>query len=114
MVLLMKNSRPTLAPVVALYLLALAPAVRAEPTDRNAPAPALRYPSAFADYKPWQEIKPADWRAVNDGVRGASDAGGHAGSASPAALPPAASSATPKASAPIAPAGQGGHHGAKP
>ena len=112
-----------LAPAVALCLplLASAQAGRTDPTDARAPAPPLRYTSAFADYKPWQDIKPGDWRAVNDGVRAAASAGapnagqgghaGHAGHAAPAS-PAAAPAPAQKASAP-APAtpGHAGHHG---
>ena len=106
-----------LAPAVALCLplLASAQAGRTDPTDARAPAPPLRYISAFADYKPWQDIKPGDWRAVNDGVRNAASQGGspagHAGHAAPAS-PAAAPAPAQKASVP-APAtpGHAGHHG---
>jgi hypothetical protein len=37
----------------------------------------LNYQSAFADYKPYRDIKPGDWRAANDAVGKAS--GGHSG-----------------------------------
>ena len=43
-----------------------AAAAQANPADPASAAPALRYQSAFSDYKPWQDIKPGDWRAVND------------------------------------------------
>jgi hypothetical protein len=98
-----------LAPAVALGLplLALAQTARPDPADAKAAAPPLRYQSAFADYKPWQDAKPGDWRAVNDNVRDAGAKGGaHGGHASPPA--PAASAPAAKASAP-APA-HGGHH----
>lgn len=40
----------------------------------------LSYQSAFADYKPYKDAQPANWRALNDIVAGASDgASGHAG-----------------------------------
>lgn len=108
---------PRLAPAVALCLplLASAQAGRADPADAKASAPALHYRSAFADYKPWLDITPANWRAVNDTVRDAgAKGGGHAGHAAPAA-PTAPTAPAAKASAPAMPA-HGGHHmhGGKP
>ena len=115
-----------LAAVAALCppLLALAQAARPDPVDARAPAPALRYPSAFADYKPWQEIKPGDWRAVNDTVAGASGgASGHAGHSvgsmkgmeMPAAPAPSASGSMLKKPAGGMPSHGGEHkHGGKP
>jgi hypothetical protein len=105
----MNNILSRLAPAVALCLplLAVAQAGRPDPADPKAAAPALRYQSAFADYKPWQDTKPGDWRAVNDIVRDAAAKGsGHAGDAMPADTP---ASAPPKAAAPAMP-GDGGHH----
>ena len=106
-----------LAPAVALCLplLASAQAGRADPADPRTPAPPLRYTSAFADYKPWQDIQPGDWRAVNDGVRNAASQGGsHAGHPAPAS-PAAVPAPAPKATAPAMP-GHAGHHrpGSKP
>jgi hypothetical protein len=114
----MHNHFLRLVPAVALCapLAALAQSGRADPTDALASAPALRYPSAFSDYKPWQELKPADWRAVNDQVRGAAaTGGGHAGHNMSMPMAPAASAPAPKASAPAMP-GHGGHRmqGGKP
>lgn len=114
----MNNHFHRLAPAVALCLplLAFSQASRSDPTDSKTPAPALRYTSAFADYKPWQDIKPADWRAINDNVRDAAAKGGaHAGHASPAPAPTSAPTPGAKASAPAVP-GHGGHHmpGSKP
>lgn len=37
-------------------------------TPPSAPAAELNYQSAFVDYKPYQDIKPGDWRAANDMV----------------------------------------------
>ena len=115
----MHNHFHWLAPAVALCLplATLAQSGRSDPAVASAFAPALRYQSAFSDYKPWQDLKPADWRAVNDKVRDAATQGGsHAGHnmmSAPAA--PAASAAAPKASSPAMP-GHGGHqmHGGKP
>lgn len=36
--------------------------------NAQSPAPALRYESAFAGYKAYEELAPADWRALNDAV----------------------------------------------
>jgi hypothetical protein len=59
-------------------------------------APPLRYDSAFTDYKPWQDIRPAEWREVNDAVREAAAQGtGHAGHGSLAAPGSASSPARP-------------------
>lgn len=118
-----------LAPAAALCLplLALGQAARPDPAAPEAAAPALRYPSAFADYKRWQEIKPADWRVVNDTVRdAAAKGGGHAGHPAPAGVPASGPASAARGSttlvapvapeAPVAPAmpampGHGGHHG---
>src|SRR5262245_9596549 len=98
-----------LAPVVALCLplLALAQAARPDASDSKAAAPPLRYQSAFADYKPWQDANPGDWRALNDALQGTGAGGGHAGHAMPpATAPKAAAVPAGKASAPS----HAGHH----
>lgn len=103
----MKNIFSGLALCVPLAALAQAPAPAAGAS--SASAPALRYQSAFADYKSWQDIKPGDWRQLNDNVAPKDGkGGGHAGhGTAPAPAAPAA-----KASAPAAPAAVGhqGHH----
>jgi hypothetical protein len=107
----MNNTLFRLAPAVALCLplLALAQAGQPDPADSKASVPALRYQSAFADYKPWTDTRPGDWRAVNDNVRDAAAKGGaHAAPGAPAAAP-AASAPASQASAPAMP-GHGGHH----
>lgn len=79
-----------LAPAMALCmpLWAMAQANNADPSSAKAVAPPLRYQSAFSDYKPWQDVKPSDWRAVNETVRAAASAGGgHAGHAVPPSAP---------------------------
>ena len=106
----MHNLFHRLAPCVALCLplLSLAQTGRSDPAGPKSPAPLLRYFSAFADYKPWQDLKPADWRSVNDNVRDAGGkAGAHAGHAMPASAPTAAFAQVPKATAPAMP-GHGG------
>ncbi len=45
------------------------------PADAKAPAASLIYQSAFADYKPYQDVPPGDWKALNDSVR--ESGGGH-------------------------------------
>lgn len=94
---------------LGLPLLASAQARRADPTDARASSPVLRYESAFADYKPYQDLKPGDWRALNEAVGGA--AGGHGGHGMSMPAAPAASAPMPTASAPA----HGGHpqHGGK-
>lgn len=104
----MKNILSGLALCAPLAALAQAPAPAAAAS--SASAPALRYQSAFADYKPWQDIKPGDWRQLNDNVAPKDGkGGGHAGhDAAPAA--PAANASAP--AAPTASSHQGHHmHG---
>jgi hypothetical protein len=68
---------------LAVPLAAAAQFTRSEPGATSPPAPAsaspsaLSYQSAFADYKPYQDIKRGDWKASNDTVGNA--AGGHSG-----------------------------------
>lgn len=94
----MNNVFRRLAPAVALCLplAAHTQATRVEPADPKAPAPTLRYQSAFSDYKPWQDAKPGDWRALNDGL--GAPAASRAGGAH--AMPSAAGSSAPKAGMP--------------
>ena len=74
---------------------------------------ALGYPSAFSDYKPWQDIKPADWRAVNDTVRDAPQGRRrHTARAGHARLRSSGSTAPGQRPAP-AHAESGGHQGAR-
>jgi hypothetical protein len=72
----MNNLTRRAAPVMALWLAALGGALAQGGT---APQPAasapLPYRSAFADYKPWQDTKAGDWRALNDAVKGESMSG---------------------------------------
>ncbi len=109
----MNNVFRRLAPIVALSLplAALAQPTRIDPADPKAAAPALRYLSAFADYKPWQDVQPGNWRALNDSLGGPSSSDAHAGHAMQAA--PAASA--PQTTAPVAGqpshAGHSHHHG---
>jgi len=64
-----------MAPAMALALPLLANAQSsADPADPRAPAAPLRYQSAFADYRPWQAIKPGNWRQLNDNLVGQSTA----------------------------------------
>ena len=51
-------------------------AAQPHPADAAAGAPAVRYDSAFAGYRPFHEEKPGDWRALNEDV---GRAGGHVG-----------------------------------
>lgn len=72
------------------------------------PAQPLRYTSAFADYKPYQDLEPGPWRALNDAVGAA--ALKPAGHASHGAAPPAAASAPRPAPAPQAQPQPHPHH----
>lgn len=114
----MKNHSHWLAPAVALCLplATLAQSGRADPAGVAASGPALRYQSAFAGYKPWQDLRPADWRAVNDKVRDAAAAGGgHSGHGTSTPMAPSASAPAPKASAPAMRSHEGHRmHGGKP
>ena len=83
---------------LAAGVFGLLPIAAAQPvaTDSTPAGQALRYDSAFADYKPWQDLRPTEWRRVNDAVRDAAAQGGsHAGHASAAASSPRAASAPP-------------------
>lgn len=54
--------------------------VQAAPNEALKPAPQLTYRSTFADYKPYKDEPPADWRKVNEAVAPAQGgASGHAG-----------------------------------
>lgn len=77
----MNNLLNRLAPAVVLGLPVLAFAQQTgEPTDAQAAARSPRYQSAFTDYKPWQDIKPGDWRQLNNNLQPRlGRAGGHAG-----------------------------------
>lgn len=85
----------------ALMGLPLVATAQADPADPSAVAatPVLQYQSAFSDYKPWQDIQLADWRAVNDTVRDAKPGGTTAQDAAPSRAAPA----------PQAPSGHPGH-----
>lgn len=98
-----------LAPAMALSLPLLAIAQQsATPADPpKAPAATLPYHSAFADYKPWQDIKPGNWRQLNDALNAGA---GHAGHGAPQ---PAAARPAPAASAAM-PRHHGHHHGHQP
>jgi hypothetical protein len=100
-----------LAPALALSLPLSARAQR-DPADAKAPAPALRYPSAFSDYKPWQDVKRGDWRQLNDNVRPANKGAGSHGHMHHGASAPS----TPQAPASAPAPGHRGHHmhGGKP
>lgn len=101
----MKNhlARLTAALSLGLPLLATAQAIRPDPSDAKAAAPPLRYNSSFADYKPWRDTKPGDWRALNDALQGTGAGGGHAGHATPPAPAPLAPHTAPHAAPHAAP-----------
>ena len=98
--------------IIPLAAAASGTAAQQQATDPAAKAPAIRYESAFGDYRPHRDEKLAPWREVNDEVgrigghvglfRGAG--GKHPGSSRPAAGQP------PERGATKAPA-SGGHAG---
>lgn len=99
--------RPALAMALSLPLVAAAQEDSARPVDDAASAASLLYRSAFSDYRPWQEIRPGDWRALNDNVRevaarrGSSTHNGHLmGQPSPAAPASAAPAEAPTSDRP--------------
>ena len=53
------------------------PAAVSQPELAPAATSELTYQSAFADYKPYQDLKLGDWRAANDAV--GKGPGGHSG-----------------------------------
>ena len=72
----MNNLVRRVAPVLVLCLAALGGARAQGGTAPQAAASVpLQYRSAFSDYKPWQDAKPGDWRALNDAVKGDSMTG---------------------------------------
>lgn len=68
----------------------------------QASASSPRYQSAFADYKPYQDIPAEDWKALNDKVR---DAGGGLMAHDMAMPPSAAASASDSTATKTAPKG---------
>lgn len=73
----MIRTLPLKAAYVTLCLAALAPFTagaqqtgRPNPMDPSEPAPNMMRQSAFADYQPFQEQKPAPWRELHDEVAG--------------------------------------------
>ena len=89
-----------LAAASALCLPLLAAAQTAGAADGARPLP---YRSAFADYRPWQDAAPRDWRALNDALWSKDTKSEGARAATAPAAPRAASGA----SAP----GHAGSHG---
>jgi hypothetical protein len=108
----MKNKTSWVA-AAALSGLPLLGVAQVDPADTGAIVPALVYRSAFSDYKPWQDIPPADWRAVNDTVRDAKPGGQRDQGLASSRTAPGASPA-PAAPAAAAGGGHSGHHGARP
>jgi hypothetical protein len=111
-----KHARQVAAAVVVwLPLMALAEAASSDMAQGEQTASRLRYQSAFADYKPWTEVVPADWKSINDalGQNASEGHSGHSGHSSPHAA-----SAAPAASGPVMPSkpvskegGHSAHHG---
>lgn len=68
------------APAVALCLVPLSRvlAAGADPAQPS-PGPTPTYHSAFSGYKPWRDIAPGDWRALNGAASAAMGAMGAMG-----------------------------------
>lgn len=63
----------------------------AQPAEPTRPAAQLKYTSAFADYKPFKDLEPGDWRALNHAVgAAAAKQGVQSSQTAPATVPPAA------------------------
>lgn len=71
---------------------------RPDPADPKTPARPLAHRSAFADYKPFQDIAPGEWRRLNETVGTAALQPGAASSAAPA---PSAAASAPAMNAPM-------------
>jgi hypothetical protein len=113
----MSNSFIRWAPALASCFAPLAPALAgsAESMPAAASAPPA-YRSVFADYKPWQNLEPGNWRALNDGLRsGEAGAMGDMGSMHDMSgmhrhSPSTAPAASVPASAPESAPAHSGHH----
>ena len=104
----MHHRIPRLAAASALCLPLLAAAQTAGAAGDGARP--LPYRSAFADYRPWQDAAPRDWRALNDALwsKDTKPEGARAATA------PAAPGAASGASAPGRAGSHGPLHGGRP
>lgn len=66
----MNHSLRWAVPLLALSLAPLLAANAAAPEPGGAASAAAPYHSAFADYKPWRDIPPGDWRNLDAGAVG--------------------------------------------
>ncbi|MGQ0654946.1 MAG: hypothetical protein ACT4P4_22205 [Betaproteobacteria bacterium] len=94
-----------LAASVIAATAAAQPEGRRKATDPEAPVQPVQYRSAFADYKPFREPEAANWRDVNDEVRGLGGHMGHAGKPKP----PGAKQESGQQPQRAAPGGHGAH-----
>lgn len=85
-----RSHRLATALALGLPMLVLAQG-RGDPADPKAPARALTHASAFADYRPFQDIPPGDWRRLNDALSGPALKRGDPGTSAAPAVAPAAS-----------------------
>jgi hypothetical protein len=92
---------------VGATALAQTPAARSDPADPRVSGPPPQTESAFAGYRSLRDEPPADWRAVNDEVRGLGGHAGHIRDAPAERGAPAGSGAAPK---PAAATGPGAKH----
>ncbi len=56
--------------MLVLTLVPLIAVAAAAPEPVSASSSTLPYSSAFADYKPWREVQPGNWRALNAAASG--------------------------------------------
>lgn len=80
---------------MALALALATPLLCVAQSPASAPASGLHYPSAFADYRPYQDIPTGNWQALNDTVRDVGGAMAHG-----MAMPPASAAASASVAAP--------------
>ncbi len=69
----MNTSLSFMAGALALGLPLLVGAQGMADAAAKAPDASPRYQSAFAEYKPYRDVQPGDWKALNDKVRGGGD-----------------------------------------
>lgn len=92
----------------------LACAQPAQPAEPSRAPQRLPYVSAYLDYKPFRDLGPGDWRALNQTVGAAALRQGHAAGSAEAQAPTAGPTSVPAAAPTTAPAsapkpGMAGH-----
>jgi hypothetical protein len=98
------------AVALVIPLIAAAQSTPQDPLDPNAPASALKHPSAFKDFRSFQDLKTGDWRKVNDVV---GNAGGSATNQMDKMAAESAAPASAPTSSKVVPASHHMHKGTK-